>query len=368
MDLMNPRNIKILAGVVVLLVAAGSVAAFVMMQLKKTVLTVFTAGSLSEPFSDMDNGQDMKAKFEKAHPNVDVQVTSGGSADMIRRITDLNQTCDVLAVADATLIPRNMINVTKISASFSIQFARNSMIIAYTNHSAHHDIINATNWFAVLRMPDVKFGFSNPNDDPAGYRAQMVMKLAEFYYNDSTIYQDLVLNNTNMIGVTHDVANGTYTIKVPSDLTVTNTSKVMIKSAEVDLTSALELGSIDYLFIYESVASMHASSGERILQLPMNINMNNTAYASSYGKVRVTQFADSTNAGQVVTVKGSPIVYGVTIPSNCRNHNLAVEFVQMLLGPDGQATMKAAGQEPIALGYAGYWKSKVPEGLQSYVD
>ena len=367
-NLMYPRNIKILAGVVVLLVAAGSVAAFVMMQPKKTVLTVFTAGSLSEPFSDMTGGQDMKAKFEKAHPNVVVQVTSGGSADMIRRITDLNQTCDVLAVADATLIPRNMINVTKSCANFSIQFARNSMIIAYTNHSAHRDIINATNWFDVLRMPDVKFGFSNPNDDPAGYRAQMVMKFAELYYNDSTIYQDLVLNNTNMIGVTHDIANGTYTIKVPSDLTVTNTSKVMVRSAEVDLTSALELGSIDYLFIYESVASMHASSGERILQLPTNINMNSTAYASFYGKVRVIQFADSTDASKIVTVKGSPIVYGVTIPANCRNPTLAVEFVQMLLGQDGQATMKAAGQEPIVPGYAGYWKSKVPEGLQSYVD
>jgi molybdate/tungstate transport system substrate-binding protein len=366
---MNSRSIKILAGMIVLLVAVGSVAAFVIMQQpKKTVLTVFTAGSLSQPFSDMAGGQDMKTKFEKAHPNVVVQVTSGGSADMIRRITDLNQTCDVLAVADATLIPRNMINVTKSTANFSIQFARNSMIIAYTNHSAHRDIINATNWFDVLRMPDVKFGFSNPNDDPAGYRAQMVMKYAELYYNDTAIYRDLVLNNTNMIGVTHDVVNDTYMIKVPSDLTVTNTSKLMVRSAEVDLTSALELGSIDYLFIYESIASMHASSGERILHLPMKINMNSTAYASFYGKVSVTQFADSTNASKIVKVKGSPIVYGVTIPTNCRNPALALEFVQMLLGPDGQATMNAAGQVPIVPGYAGYWKSKVPEGLQSYVD
>jgi molybdate/tungstate transport system substrate-binding protein len=367
-DLMNPRNVKILAVLIVLTIAIASVAAYLLLQPeKKVVLKVFTAGSLSQPFSDMA-GQDMKAKFEKAHPNVDVQVTSGGSADMIRRITDLNQTCDVLAVADATLIPKNMINATKSTADFSIQFARNSMIIAYTNHSAHREIINATNWFDVLRMPDVKFGFSNPNDDPAGYRAQMVMKYAELYYNDSTIYHDLVLNNTNMIGVTHDVVNDTYMIKVPSDLTVTNTSKLMVRSAEVDLTSALELGSIDYLFIYESIASMHAASGEKILHLPMKINLNSTAYASFYAKVSVTQFADSTNASKVVKVKGSPIVYGVTIPTNSLNPALALEFIKMLLGPDGQATMNAAGQVPITPAYAGYWKSKVPEGLQSYVD
>lgn len=365
---MNPRNVKILALLIVLIIASASVAAYLSLQReKKVVLKVFTAGSLSQPFSDLA-GQDMEAKFEKAHPNVDVQVTSGGSADMIRRITDLNQTCDVLAVADATLIPKNMINVTKSSASYSIQFARNSMIIAYTDHSAHRDIINATNWMDVLRMPDVKFGFSNPNDDPAGYRAQMLMKYAELFYNDSTIYHDLVLNNTNMIGVTHDVVNDTYMIKVPSDLTVTNTSKLMIRSAEVDLTSALELGSIDYLFIYESVASMHAASGEKILHLPMKINLNSTAYASFYAKVSVTQFADSTNASKIVKVKGSPIVYGVTIPANSVNPALALEFVKMLLGPDGQATMSAAGQVPIIPAYAGYWKIKVPEVLQSYVD
>lgn len=365
---MNPKTIKILAALIVAAIALVSVATYFLMQPReKTVLKIYTAGSLSEPFSDMADGQDMKAKFEKTHPNVEVQVTSGGSADMIRRITDLNQTCDVLAVADYLLIPQKMINVTSPTANYSIQFARNSMILAYTDHSAHKDIINASNWYDVLRMPDVKFGFSNPNDDPAGYRAQMVMKLAELYYNDSTIYQDLVMNNTNMIGVSYDAGNGTYTIKVPSNLTVTNTNKLMVRSAEVDLTNALELGSIDYLFIYESIAYLHASSGEKFLELPMNINMNSTAYASFYGKVKVTQFADSSNTSQITTVKGSPIVYGITIPFNSEHPDLAIEFLKLVLGSEGQATMKFAGQEPIVPGIAGSSKGNVPEALQSYV-
>lgn len=367
-DTMNRSNTRIVVALILAVIIVGSVTTFFLMtNEKKTVLIVFTAGSLSEPFSEMPGGEDMKAKFEEAHPDIEVRVTSGGSADMIRRITDLNQTCDVLAVADYSLVPQKMINTTTPTADFVIQFARNSMILAYTDDSAHCDIINASNWFDVLRMSDVKFGFSNPNDDPAGYRAQMVMKLAERYYNDSSIYSDLVLNNTNMMGVSYDAINDTYTIKVPTDFTVTNTDKLMVRSAEVDLTSALELGSIDYLFIYESVAYLHASSGEKFLELPTNINMNSTTYSSFYSKVKVTQFADSTNLSKLNTVKGSPIVYGVTIPFNCAHKALAIEFVKMLLGTDGQETMRLAGQEPVVPAIAGTWKSAVPEELQAYV-
>lgn len=359
---------RILAALALAAILIGSVATYYATTAdRKTPLIVFTAGSLSEPFSEMAGDEDLKSKFERTHPNVEVRVTSGGSAEMIRRVTDLNQTCDVLAVADYSLIPQEMMNTTKPTADFAIQFARNSMVIAYTDQSAHSDIINSSNWYDVLRMSDVKFGFSNPNNDPAGYRAQMVMKLAELYYDDTAIYQDLVLNNTNMIGVSHDATNDTYTVMVPTDLMVTNTEKLMVRSAEVDLTSALEIGSIDYLFIYESIALLHAPSGEKFLELPIDINMNSTAYSSFYSKVQVRLFADSTDASKVTTVKGSPIVYGVTIPFNCAHRELATEFLKMLLGTDGQATMTLAGQEPIAPGVAVPWRSAVPEELLGYV-
>ena len=366
---MDMRTTKIVAVVVIAVIVAASAAAFVLLTNEDTVvLKVYTAGSLSEPFTDMEGGGDLETIFEESHKGVDVQVTSGGSADMIRRVTGLNQTCDVLAVADYSLIPSMMINVTPKAADFSIQFAKNSMILAYTDQSAHADELTADNWFDILRMDEVKFGFSNPNDDPAGYRAQMVMQLAELYYDDAWIYEDLVLNNTNMIGVVYNATADTHTIQVPTELTVTNADKVMIRSAEVDLTSALEAGSIDYLFIYESVAYRHESSGERYLELPREVNLNDTDEAALYAKVKVTQFADSTNISKIKTVKGSPIVYGVTIPNNCEQFDLAVEFIQLLLGEDGQAVMIEAGQEAIWPGCAGYWKNEVPEELQTYIE
>ena len=365
----NQKTLKILAGLIVaaVVVAAASVF-YVMSRNENVVLKVFAAGSLSEPFSYMEDGRDLKTIFEEAHTNVEVQVTSGGSADMIRRVTGLNQTCDVLAVADYSLIPSMMINATPKTADYCIEFARNSMILAYTNQSAHHEELNQSNWYDILRMPGVKFGFSNPNDDPAGYRSQMVMLLAEAYYNDSWIYEDLVLNNTNIIGVTYDAANGTYTANVPSTLTVSNTDKVMVRSAEVDLTSSLEAGSIDYLFIYESVSIRHASSGERYLELPREINLNDTAFSSNYSKVRVKQFADINDPNKTKVVKGGPIVYGVTIPLNSEHPDLAIEFVKMLVGAEGQDVMENAGQEPISPAHAGYWLQSVPPEIRELVD
>lgn len=363
---MNQKTLKIIVIAIIAMVVVAATAAMMLLgNSEKTVLKVFVAGSLAEPFGGMENTSDMESAFESTHPSVDVQVTSGGSADMIRRVTDLNQTCDVLAVADFSLIPSMMINTSTKAADFVIEFAKNSMIIAYTDNSKHEDQLNASNWMDILRMPDVKFGFSNPNDDPAGYRAQMVMTLAEKYYNDTTIYEDLVMNNTNIDNVI--LVNGTYTIKVPTSLTVTNTSKVMIRSAEVDLTSALEAGSIDYLFIYESVAFRHASSGEKFLELPREINLNDTSFSSDYAKVEIIQFADNPNASKIKTVKGSPIVYGITIPKNTAHLDLAIEFVKMVIMEPGRDIMEEAGQENIAPAYAGSWKSHVPEELEDLV-
>ncbi|MDH4122742.1 MAG: tungstate ABC transporter substrate-binding protein WtpA [Thermoplasmata archaeon] len=361
------RSVKIIVLVIVAVLLVATVSAVLILQMPQgtTVLKVFTAGSLSEPFDNMENNEDLETIFETEHPNVDVQISSGGSATMIRRITDLNQTCDVLAVADYSLIPLMMINSTHKTADFALQFAKNSIILAYTDMSRYADEINSSNWMDILRKPDVKFGFSSPNDDPCGYRSQMVMILAEQYYGDPTIYEDLVMNNTNIDNVT--VENGITAISIPSSLTVINSDKVMIRSAEVDLTNALETGSIDYLFIYKSVAYRHADSGEKYIELPSQINLNDTAHTSLYEKVKVIQFADNSNASKIKTVVGSPIVYGLTIPKNSENPTLAMEFIKLVIGEEGQQVMQNAGQEPIDPAIAGYWNEEVPEGIRDMV-
>ena len=65
----------------------------------KTVLKVVPAGSLLQPFDEVEKA------FEAQHPDVDVQVEGHGSIQAIRQVTDLHRPVDVVAVADASLIP-----------------------------------------------------------------------------------------------------------------------------------------------------------------------------------------------------------------------------------------------------------------------
>lgn len=312
-----------------------------------TVLKVFHAGSLSVPFEELE------AEFEAQHPGVDVQREAAGSAQSVKKITELGKKADVLASADYALIPSMMMPKY---ADWYAAFARNQFIIAYTNESKYSDEINADNWYKILSRPDVRYGFSNPNDDPAGYRSQMVTQLAESYYNDSQIYDDLMMNNTGMTVTTEE--NGTVLIHVPASEEISpNTSKIMLRSMEVELTSALETGEIDYLYIYRSVAEQH---GFKYVELPPEIDLSSLDYADNYSKVQV-QMAN----GEVVT--GSPIVYGVTIPTNAENPELATAFVKLLLEEPGQQIFIKNGQPPIVPAIA-EGKDKMPEELQPLVE
>jgi molybdate/tungstate transport system substrate-binding protein len=311
-----------------------------------TALKVFHAGSLSVPFEELE------AEFEAQHPGVDVQREAAGSAQSVKKITELGKKADVLASADYALIPSMMMPEY---ADWYAAFARNQMVIAYTNESKYSDEVNANNWYEILRRPDVRYGFSNPNDDPAGYRSQIVTQLAEFYYNDSRIYDDLMLNNTGMTVTTQE--NGTVLIHAPPSEEISpNTSKIMLRSMEVELTSALETGEIDYFYIYRNVAEQH---GFKYVELPPEIDLSSLDYADNYSKVQV-EMAN----GEIVT--GSPIVYGITIPKNAENPELAAEFVKLLLEEPGQQIFVKNGQPPIVPAIA-EGKDKMPQELQSLV-
>ncbi len=43
------------------------------------------------------------------------------------------------------------------------------------------------------------------------------------------------------------------------------------------------------------------------------------------------------------------IVYGVTVPKIAEHPDMGIAFVQMLIGPDGQAILTADGQPPVVL-------------------
>ncbi len=286
-------------------------------------LKVYHAGSLEKPFSEL------QTMFEEKY-HVKVQREPAGSVKTVRKITELGKKADVVAVADYSLIPEMMSEY----ADWYVLFAKNSIVIAFNNNSKYADEINQNNWYEILRRPEVKFGISNPNDDPSGYRTQMVIQLAEQYYNDSRIYEDLIENNTNL---RMKEENGSYVLRMPPSEEIAPSKKVMVRSMEMELIHLLETHEIDYYFIYRSVAEQHH---QRFIELPKQIDLSDMRYADIYKKVKVIR-----SSGKIVT--GKPIVYGITVPKNAEHPELGIEFVKLVISKEGEKVFEKQGQPPM---------------------
>ena len=303
---------------------------------EKITLKIFHAGSLAVPFSKYEEN------YEKENPNIDIQREPAGSVTCIRKITDLNKKADILASADYSLIPSMMMPKY---ADWYVMFAKNEIVIAYTNKSKYKDEINSNNWYEIFQKPNVKFGFSNPNDDPCGYRSQMVMKLADIYYNKD-IYNKLLLDESN-IKVEKD-ENG-YTILVPKEITL-NTNKIIMRSKETDLLGPLEVGAYDYLFIYKSVAEQHHLN---YVELPEELNLGAYDKEEYYKQVKLKLLSKNK------TLVAKPIVYGLTVPKNAPHKEEGLKFVKYML--EHPETLKEVGQPPIT---PPIFKGTIPEQLK----
>ncbi len=312
---------------------------------QKVALKVFCAGSLTLPF------EDIKAQFEADYKNVEVQIEPSGSVMAIQKITEVGRLADVLASADYTLIPKMMMTSDSNYTDWYTKFAKNRMTIAFTDDSKYADEINSTNWYMILRRSDVKWGFSDPNLDPCGYRSLMVIQLAEFEYEDDEIFKDLVEANS---GITVSETDGIYTIDTNmTDLNPTDRLRITEKS--VDLVAYVQSDGLDYAFEYSSVAKQH---GLNFLELPESIDLSSDDYRDAYKKVRVRKTTKIS--------AGRPIVYGLTIPNNAPNPALAEEFVKYIINGFGQGVLHDNAQPPIIPAIANDL-DKVPESLKEYV-
>jgi molybdate/tungstate transport system substrate-binding protein len=283
----------------------------------KEKIIIFHAGSLSVPFSQIEKA------FEKKYPNYYFIDEAAGSRACARKITDLHRKADIMASADYKVI--NNLLIPKY-AKFNVLFATNEMVIAYTPKSKYANIINPNNWTDILLKPGVKVAHSNPNLDPCGYRAMIVAKLAGIYYHKPYFFKKLF-------------GYGKY--YYPGE---ENTQKIIVRPKETDLLGLLEVGAIDYLFIYKSVAIQHHL---KYINLPPQINLSSKKYSSFYKQASFE--VTGKKPGTYIIKKGAPMVYGVTIVQNKKenlpqNKKGAVLFIKFLLSPEGQKIMEKNGQ------------------------
>lgn len=339
----NNRNLFILGVIAIVAVVGGYLLLNQGTPEAQVTLKVFHAGSLTVPFEEIEEA------FEADHENVDVQLEPAGSVQCVRKVTELGKVADVVASADYSLIPNMMMPD---HAKWYIIFAKNEMTLAYTNSSRYSDEINNDNWYEILNRSDVKWGFSNPNLDPCGYRTLMVIQLSELNYGDEEIFESLIQRHS---AITVSESDGDYVINSKMEELNPDTDKITIRDKEVELVSLLQSGGIDYAFEYSSIAKQH---NLKYLDLPPTIDLSDIEYTETYNRVIVEKTSGNST--------GKPIVYGVTIPSNAENPEMAEEFLLYLINEDGRQTFEDLGQPPISPGIASDM-DVVPEKLKPYL-
>lgn len=304
-------------------------------EVDKKEIVVFVAGSLIIPFTELEKA------FEAKYPHIDMRGEYHGSIQVMRHVTDLHEPIDLVVTADASLIPLLMYATDNPStgnpyANWFINFAGNSLTLAYTENSIYADELTAENWPEILSRPDVKFGIPDPRFDAAGYRAMMAFALYENLHQKNGAFKTMFKDQfTYPVSIFRE--DGIATIRIPEILETKTDDHVMIRSASVFLIALLESGDVDYAFEYDSVVKQH---GLKYLELPPLENMGDEDLREEYEKVLVKlDFKRFLAIEPIFTAE--PIRYAITIPDSSPNPEEAELFIQFLLSEEGRAVMES---------------------------
>ena len=285
-------------------------------------LVVFNAGSLAKPFSDL-----LKA-FKIAHPDVVPAQENSGSLEAARKLTDLGKIPDVIGVADYGVIAKLLIPQ---HATWYATFARNAMVLIYSDQSIGAKEINPQNWWQVLLRPGIRAGHSDPALDPNGYRTLMVFQLAERFYRQP-----------GLAGKLERAFPPRY-----------------MRPKEADLTALIQAGELDYSWSYVSLAR---TAGLRYVDLPDEIDLSNPKLADQYARASVRVPSERRSGRDSVEFRGEPIVYALTIPTKAPHPRTAEAFVRFVFSPEGKAIIRQNGftllEQPLLAG-----PGKPPAGL-----
>ncbi len=284
-------------------------------------LPISHAGSLTVPFNEVNK------EFMRQNPGVEIVTDAGGSAAIIRKVTEQGKEAGIVASADYKLIPNMMIPK---QTDWYVVFASNQIVLCYTDKSRFGDQVNAGNWYDVLRKDGVTYGRSNPDQDPAGYRTLMVWQLAAKYHNQPNLYDTL--------------------LGAPGD---------KMKATAAEMVALLKDGTLDYAFEYDSVAKQN---NLKYVAFPDEINLSSKKFEDSYSQAKVD--IKGAKPGETVSMMGEPILYAVTVPKAFANQELAFAWLKFLLSDRAIGIMEAVGQSSIKPALASD-PGKLPEALRN---
>jgi molybdate/tungstate transport system substrate-binding protein len=283
-------------------------------------LIIFHAGSLSVPIRVLSDS------FQAIHPGVTIKPESAGSLTSIRKITELKKECDILASADASMIDKLLMPH---NTDWNLEFAVNEMALVYHQGSKYSGQVNSKNWPEMLLKEDIAIGRADPNSDPCGYRTVLSLCLAE-----KSMKKDGLADK------------------------IMEKDRRYIRPKEVDLLALLETNTVDYIFLYKSVAMQHKLP---FIELSDSINLGDPLLNVWYSSVSVEIPGNSPK--ERITQAGEAMIYGLTIPFNSPNKEIAKEFVKFILSDKGKQIIRNCNQDPLSPARLSE-QSKKPEWLE----
>jgi len=158
-------------------------------------------------------------------------------------------------------------------------------------------------------------GRSDPDMDPCGYRALMVLKLADIHYPPER-------------------GGGSIEKRV-----LANSPPRCVRPKSTELASMLQSKQLDYAFMYRSSAVQHHIP---FVALPAEIDLSDPQRDKGYAKVSVR--VSGKTPRDHVEYPARSIAFGVTVPNDAPHREAGQDFVVFMLGREGRAVFDALGQ------------------------
>ncbi len=236
----------------------------------------------------------------------------GGSVDLARRVTELDERPDLVALADVEIFRRLLLGP---HADWYARFATNRLVIAYADRSRHANALDSLSWPDVLSRDDVEVGRADPGRAPVGYRTLLAWKLAE-----------------------RRLAQPGLARRLEAHAQLRN-----IRGNEAELLALVASGNADYVWAYESSAR---AAGLRVLRLPAWMDFSDPAQQSWYASesLRVAGRSPSDS----VEMHGEAIVYVLSVPKAPPHPEAASRLASYLLGEAGGRVLRRAGLDVLA--------------------
>jgi len=189
-----------------------------------------------------------------------------------------------------------------------VDFAAGEVVLAHGDHSRYTDEVTEASWREVVRRSDVRLGRVDPTTAPLGYHTLLAWQLCA---------------PPDQPGFAAALA-----ARVPPAHLAPN---------ETELLSLLETRAVDYAFVYRSTAEDHHL---KTTALPARCNLSRHELAAVYRTASVEVRGRR--------LRGAPITYGATIPTDAPSPAAARRFLALLLGAEGQRLLRRAGFHPLA--------------------